>query len=158
MDYKKENQKNQSRSFNSFNNQNSSSPISQRYVDNRPEMQEAAQLYAAIQRQTINTRPSFMPSTRQTKINQNLGGFNEDSLSQRKNNIQLKNNINNNYKGSSQIFQRKVENITGNVDPDEKTFFGALKDEKLDSFFDINKDYYKLPKMYEEYDRPGQIS
>ena len=55
MDYKKENQKNQSRSFNSFNNQNSSKPIYQRYVDNRPEMQEAAQLYAAVQRETIES-------------------------------------------------------------------------------------------------------
>lgn len=53
MDYKKENQKNQSRSFNTFNNQNSKIPIYQRYIDNRPEMQEMAQLYAAIQKQTL---------------------------------------------------------------------------------------------------------
>lgn len=64
-----ERKKQQVRNINQENT-TSSTPISQRYADNRPEMQSAAQLYAAIRANTIANRPSYMAAPNTPKQRQ----------------------------------------------------------------------------------------
>jgi hypothetical protein len=74
MGYENDKKQQSSRSLNQENAKSSKQQISQRYTDNRPEMQDMAQLYAAIQRQTIQDGTNYsIPKngkTIQTKNNQ----------------------------------------------------------------------------------------
>ena len=59
MSYENQEKKQQSQNINQ-EQKTSTSPVHQRYTDNRPETQSTAQLHAAIRAQTIANRPSYM--------------------------------------------------------------------------------------------------